>query len=95
MSERNDGAFSGSGPKGLKRPDLEKQVCEALALDGRVDASQIGVAVDAATGDVTLFGTVPTREQLRHAENCAASVRGIHVVHNRLTVERKTNLEGE
>jgi osmotically-inducible protein OsmY len=53
-----------------------------------VDASQIGVAVDPATGDLTLFGSVPTREQIRLAENCAVSVRGVTVVLNRLTIRK-------
>lgn len=86
MSELEDGALSDSGLRSFKRPNLERLVCEALARDQRVDASQIGVARDAATGDLTLFGTVPDRDQSRAAEDCAASVKGVHVVHNRLTV---------
>ncbi|HEX5765120.1 MAG TPA: BON domain-containing protein [Woeseiaceae bacterium] len=86
MSDLEEGAVSGIGTKYFKRPNLEKLVCEALATDQRVNASQIGVALDEATGDLTLFGTVPTKEQLQFAQDCAASVKGIHVVHSRLTV---------
>lgn len=87
MSERDDGPFSGSGvEEGHRRPGLDEQVCEALATHTQVDASQIGVAVDAATGDLILFGTVPTEEQRRLAEDCAVSVRGVSVVYNRLAV---------
>lgn len=86
MSDVDEGAFSGIGARYFKPPNLEKLVCEALGADPRVNASQIGVALDEATGDITLFGTVPTKEQLQYAQDCAASVKGIHVVHSRLTV---------
>ena len=88
MSERDEGPFSGVGPAGNRHHSLDAQVCDALTANAAVDASQIGVAVDAATGDLILFGTVPTHEQLRLAEDCAASVRGVNVVYNRLTVAR-------
>ena len=88
MSDVDEGALSGIGTRNFKRPNLEKLVCEALARDPRVDASQIGVALDAATGDLTLFGTVPKKEQLRFAQDCAASVKGVHVVHSRLTIAK-------
>ena len=96
MSDLNEGALSRTGAKHFKRPNLEKLVCDALAKDQRVNASQIGVALDEATGDLTLFGTVPTKEQLQLAQDCAASVKGIHVVHSRLTVDdSKATLEEE
>jgi osmotically-inducible protein OsmY len=86
MSDVDEGAFSRAGARPFRVPNLEKLVCEALATDQRVDATQIGVALDEATGDLTLFGSVPTKEQLQFAQDCAASVKGIHVVHSRLTV---------
>lgn len=89
MSELDEGALPGAsriGATRFKQPNLERRVCEALASDERIDASQVGVALDAATGDLTLFGTVPTKEQLQIAQDCAASVKGVHVVHSRLTV---------
>lgn len=96
MSDPGDGALTRIGARYFKRPNLERQVCEALATDQRVDASQIGVALDEATGDLTLFGTVPTKEQLQFALDCAASVKGIHVVHSRLMVAgSKANFERE
>ena len=90
MGERDEGPFSGSG-KGYRRPGLDEQVCEALAAHSQVDASQIGVAVDAATGDLILFGTVPTREQRQLAQDCATAIRGVRVVYNRLAVGRHTD----
>jgi hypothetical protein len=87
MSEGDDGPFSGSGVEGASRcPGSEEQVCEALATHAQVDASQIGVAVDGATGDLILFGSVPTEEQRRLAEDCAVSISGVRVVYNRLAV---------
>jgi osmotically-inducible protein OsmY len=86
MSKGDEGPFSRSGAAGHGHHSLDAQVCEALTANAAVDASQIGVAVDAATGDLILFGTVSTHEQLRLAEDCAASVRGVNVVYNRLTV---------
>jgi osmotically-inducible protein OsmY len=88
MSDLDDGALSRIGTRQFARPNLEKLVCEALAADQRVDASQVGVALDEATGDLTLFGTVPEKEQLQFAQDCAASVKGIHVVHSRLMVAK-------
>ena len=92
MSECNDGPFSGSGvSEGKSRPGLDEQVCEALATHSQVDASQIGVAVDAATGDLILFGSVPTKEQRQLAQDCATAIRGVRVVYNRLAVGRHVN----
>ena len=87
MSRRGEGSRSGTGSGKTKRPTLEERVCKALAANHYVVASQIGVQVDAKTGEVTLVGTVPTDEQLRSAEVCARSVRGISAVNNRLKVE--------
>jgi len=86
MSDVDEGAFSRASASPFRWPNLEKLVCEALATDQHVNATQIGVALDEATGDLTLFGTVPTKEQLQLAQDCAASVKGVHVVHSRLTV---------
>ena len=86
MSDDDEGAFSRTGLRPRERLRVAEQVCKALSASEDVDASQIGVAVDPATGDVTLFGSVPSREQIRLAENCAVSVRGVTVVMNRLRV---------
>ena len=95
MSECNDGPFSGSGvSEGKSRPGLDEQVCEALATHSQVDASQIGVAVDAATGDLILFGSVPTKEQRQLAQDCATAIRGVRVVYNRLAVGRHVDASG-
>lgn len=96
MSERDDGPFSGSGVEaGSRCPGSDERVCEALATHAQVDASQIGVAVDAATGDLILFGSVPTEEQRRLAEDCAVSVSGVSVVYNRLAVGPRVDGEAK
>lgn len=95
MSERDDGALSGSGAnESYTRLGLDEQVCEALASHAQVDASQVGVAVDSATGDLILFGTVPTEQQRQLAEDCAVSVRGVSVIYNRLVVGGHTGTQG-
>jgi hypothetical protein len=87
MSVRDDGMFSGSRTEvALSGPGSDEQVCEALATHAQVDASQIGVAIDEATGDLILFGSVPSEKQRRLAEDCAVAVSGVRVVYNRLTV---------
>jgi osmotically-inducible protein OsmY len=94
MSNRSEGPFSGTGPKGYKRPpeSLKEQVCDALAADGYVDASKIQVEV--VRGKVTLTGSVPAPEQHRLAEDCVASVLGIRSVENRMSVDRDTDDSG-
>lgn len=95
MSERDDGSWSGSGVnESYTRLGLDEQVCETLASHPQVDASQVGVAVDSATGDLVLFGTVPTEEQRQLAEDCAVSVRGVSVIYNRLVVGRCAATQG-
>jgi BON domain len=88
MDKRDQGPFSGKGPKGYKLPpgSLEALVCDALEADGYVDASKIGVEVN-SSGEASLSGTVPSREQQQLAEDCAASVEGIRSVQNRLTID--------
>jgi hypothetical protein len=80
------GPFRGRGPRGYTRSDEDicAEVCEALTRNGMVDATDVEVTVD--DGEVTLSGTVDTRYQKRVADDIAASVRGVHDVHNRLRV---------
>ena len=76
------------GPKGWARSDesIHDDVCEALTIDSNLDASDIEVKVD--DREVTLSGTVRDRGQKRIAELRAEQVRGVHDVHNRLTVRK-------
>lgn len=80
--------FRGRGPKNYQRSDerILEDVCERLTDAPEVDASEI--TVEAKDGEVTLSGTINSREEKRLAERIAASVRGVRDVINRLRVRR-------
>jgi osmotically-inducible protein OsmY len=84
--DRAPTGFRGRGPKGYRRSDerIREDVCELLTDDPRVDASNIDVSV--GTGEVTLSGTVLTREEKRLAEDLAERVSGVWDVQNCLTI---------
>ena len=81
----------GRGPKGYVRSDerIREDVCDRLADDHLVDASEIEVTV--AGSEVTLAGTVDSREERRRAEECAERVSGVSHVQNNLRVTRAGN----
>ena len=83
---RDFGEFVGKGPKGYRRSDARilEEVQEALSRDGSVDASEIDVSIN--NGEVTLTGTVASKQQKRDAEDCAEDVSGVTDVHNQLRV---------
>lgn len=73
----------GHGPKGYTRSAdrIREDVCDRLADDVLVDAREIDITVN--NGEVTLSGTVPSRNQRRRAEAIAESVSGVvHVQNN-------------
>jgi len=74
----------GKGPKGFRRSDdrLREDVCEALADDHEVDATDIEVSVK--DGEVTLSGMVKSRQMKREATDVVENVRGVTDVHNLL-----------
>lgn len=84
------GPYSGRGPRGWHRtPErLREAVCDALAMDGGVDATDIEVAIDGH--EVTLIGTVSDRAQKRRAEQVVDSIEGIRDVHNQLRIASST-----
>lgn len=77
-------SYRGKGPKGFRRSDerISEMVCDLLTYDHRVDASNIDVSV--ANGEVTLSGTVPSRDMKWLAEDLTERVSGVVDVHNRL-----------
>ena len=85
---------AGRGPKGYQRSDerIREDVSDSLTDDAEVDASEI--TVEAHDGEVTLTGTVQTREEKRAAEACAEEVSGVREVINQLRVSR-TSSSGE
>ena len=81
-------SYRGRGPKNYQRSDerIHEEVCERLAMDHDVDATDIEVTVSA--GVVTLSGTVHERLAKRLAEDIADSVSGVQDVQNNLRVAR-------
>src|SRR6185369_14533818 len=77
----------GRGPKGYRRSDerIKEDVNDRLSDDYYVDASDIEVAV--SNTEVTLTGTVNSRDDKRRAEDIAESVSGVTNVENRLRVK--------
>lgn len=76
----------GRGPKGYVRSDerIREDVCDRLSDDPIVDASNIDVLV--AGSEVTLSGTVESREERRRAEECVERISGVSHVQNNLRV---------
>lgn len=81
------GPHRGKGPVGYQRSDerIRELVCEALADDDQIDASQIHVAVK--DGEVTLSGTVDNRRIRREAEDCVSTISGVRDVQVQLRVK--------
>jgi len=90
MDEVHD--HSGRGPRGYTRSDdrIRDDVNDRLTEDWRVDASDIDVAVSG--GEVTLTGSVQSRDQKRRAEDVAESVSGAKHVQNNLRVQQSSAL---
>lgn len=85
---RREGDHRGRGPKGYKRSDdrIKEDVSDRLYDDPYVDASDVDVAVSG--GEVTLTGTVDSRDARRRAEDVAEGVSGVSYVQNNLRVAR-------
>lgn len=86
--------YSGRGPKDYRRSDdrIREDVCDRFTDDARLDASEVTVKVEAC--EVTLTGSVATRDQKRRAEEIAERVRGVNDVHNQLRVVRSEAMPG-
>jgi Flp pilus assembly secretin CpaC len=63
-------------------------VNDRLYHDPFIDASDIEVTV--SDGDVTLTGTVDSRDTKHRAEDCAEEVTGVKDVSNNLKINRST-----
>jgi len=81
------GQYTGRGPRGYKRGDerIREDVCDRLTDDARIDASDIDIAVKDA--EVTLAGSVRTREEKRYAEDLIERISGVRDVNNHLKVK--------
>lgn len=86
MDRRYMSGHRGKGPKNYHRSEerIREDVCDRLADDDMVDASEIEVQVQGT--EVVLTGYVPSREQKRRAEDLVESVSCVRNVENRLRV---------
>lgn len=82
------GQHVGRGPRNYLRSDerIKDDVCRRLTEDPHVDASNIDVSV--SDREVTLTGTVSSREERRKAEDCAEQIAGVSHVQNNIRVSR-------
>jgi osmotically-inducible protein OsmY len=79
--------------KGYKRSDdrIREEVCDCLADDDELDASNIDVAVK--DGEVTLSGTVTSRDDKRCAEMLAERISGVKEVQNSIRVQEQQRMQ--
>ena len=84
---RGERGYRGRGPANYARSDerIRDDANDRLTEDWHVDASRIEVSVE--SGEVTLSGTVSSREQKRRAEDCVEELSGVRHVQNNLRVE--------
>jgi osmotically-inducible protein OsmY len=82
------GGHRGRGPRGYKRSDerITEDLNDRLTEDPGIDASEVQVQVSG--GEVTLTGTVDSREARRRAEDIAEAVSGVSYVMNNLRVRQ-------
>ena len=75
------------GPKNYQRSDerIREDICERL-MEAWMDAEHVEVQVK--DGEVTLLGSVRTRDEKHAIENLSAAVLGVKDVHNHLRLER-------
>ena len=87
---RRQDQHRGRGPKGYKRSDdrIREDISDRLTDDWRIDASDIEIKVSGA--EVTLTGTVDSRDAKRRAEDIAESVSGVSHVQNNLRVSQSS-----
>jgi hypothetical protein len=78
----------GLGPSGYKRSDerISDEAHEGLTDDTWLDASNIGVSVSG--GEITLSGTVESREAKHRAERLVEDLSGVNHVQNNLRIDR-------
>lgn len=84
------GPYRGKGPKGYTRSvdRIREDVCERLADDDKLDASNIAVRMEG--NEVVLEGTVETKRDKRRAEDLIDSIPGVTNVQNHLVVGTPT-----
>ena len=93
--QQQRGRYAGRGPRNYQRPDerIRDDVNEQLTRHPDIDAFEIDVQVSA--GEVTLAGTVESREMKRMAEDVADNVFGVKEVHNQIRVQHQPVMVGQ
>lgn len=90
------GPHYGKGPKGYKRSDerIREEVCDCIARQGHIDASDVEVKVE--NGTVVLTGTVGERHHKRVLEQMVERLHGVDDVKNELRLKRdeQTQMRG-
>jgi len=88
------GEHAGRGPRGYQRGDqrILEDVCDRLTDDPRIDASDIEVQVK--DGEVTLAGSVRSRDEKRFTEDLIERVSGVRDVNNHLKVKAADTVLG-
>ncbi|HYB96255.1 MAG TPA: BON domain-containing protein [Vicinamibacterales bacterium] len=86
--EQNRPHYVGRGPKDYRRSDdrIREEICDCMTDDPALDASD--VVVEVKQGEVTLTGSVTSRDQKRRAEDLAERISGVKDVTNQLRVQR-------
>lgn len=89
------GEHRGRGPKGYRRSDerIREDINDRLTEDSWLDATHIEVAVEG--GEVTLTGTVSSRQAKRRAEDLAERVSGVDDVQNNIKVNRRSEVNDQ
>jgi osmotically-inducible protein OsmY len=82
--------YRGRGPSGYTRSDerIREDANDHLTHDWGVDASNITVSVK--DGEITLDGTVDSRQAKRRAEDCVEHISGVKHVQNNLRVQERS-----
>jgi osmotically-inducible protein OsmY len=82
------GSHSGQRPQFQRRSDdkIRDEIWELLTNHADLDASEVELHVE--SGEVTLTGTIDSRDAKWLAEDLVTSVFGVREVNNRLKVAR-------
>jgi osmotically-inducible protein OsmY len=88
-------SMRGKGPKGYRRSDerIQEELNDRLTDDHLLDASSIEVTVK--NGEVTLSGTVQSKQDKRRAEDVAESLSGVSNVENKIRLSSRSERSGE
>lgn len=93
--DSSPGEHRGRGPKGYRRSDdrIREDINDRLTDDAWLDASNIEVSVSDC--EVTLSGTVDSRQAKRRAEDIAERVSGVEDVQNSIRVNKRDEINDQ